>query len=256
MRSGGEAYVSMGLKADLGDSYFDKSGERRDGDCSSGFSVPFYVDYGWSYYTNVFANGALRHRNCPGESSTGVSDTEIGIRRRVDPLANDWVWEASLILPTSRIGATRASDAAELGVDLGLHSRPRPDPYRLELDRDPLAGQWDFGTGLRAWASHLPVEWWAYVSYSKALSETNWMLGKRGWNFSASLDWRQSVARAHDTRPAVDVHDRFRILGLSVGFSYPLARFESIRITLHRSLFGENRDDASGISVSYGKTFR
>lgn len=256
MRSGGETYLSVGLKMDLGDRFFDKSGKRRSGDCDSGFSVPVYVDHGLSYYTNVFASSALRYKECPGESSSSIGDTLVGLRRRVDPLANDWVWEAALILPTSRIGATQASDAAEWGVDLGLHSRPRPDPYRLDLNKDPLASQWDFGTGLRAWAGHLPLEWWANVAYSRALSETNWMLGQRGWYFSGSLDWHQSIARTHDTEAAVDVHDRYHLLGLTLGLSYPLAKFESFRISLHRSLLGENRDDASGISLGYGKTFR
>lgn len=256
MRSGGETYSSVGFKLDFADRYFDKEGQRTNGDCSSGITLPVYVDHGWSYYTNVFVSSALRFKDCPGQQGTSLSDTEIGIRRRIDPLSDELVWEALLILPTSRVGATRASDASVLGYDLGVHTRWRPDPYRLDLDRDPLAANWDFGTGLRGWASHLPLEWWAYASYSRALGETNWALDQRGWSFSAKLDWRQSIARTHAVRPAVDIHDDFHILGLTVGFSYPLRQFENFSITLHQSLLGENRDDTSGITVSYGKTFR
>lgn len=256
MRSGEETYASAGVKLDYGDRYFDKGGQRRDGGCAAGMSVPLYVDHGWSYYTNVFASTSLRAKDCPGQSAYSMGDTEVGLRRRLDPLSDAWVWEAALILPTSRVGATRASDAAEFGYDLGLHWRPRPDPYRLDLDRDPLAGAWDFGTGLRGWTGHLPLEWWAYASYSKALGETLWSTGQRGWRFNGSLRWRQSIARAHATGPAVDAHDGFRILDLNLGFSYPLSPLESLHLSFNQSLLGRNRDDSSGISLTYGKTFR
>lgn len=256
MLSGGETQYRVGLKMDFGDHYFDKSGERTGGDCGTGLSMPLAVEHGWSYYTNVFANTALRFKDCPGERQFSLGDTEIGLRRRVNPLDNGLVWEATLILPTSRIGDTRNSDAAEFGLELGLHRRQRPDPYRLDLDRDPLAGHWDYGTSLRAWAAHLPLEWRAYLAYSRPLGLTNFGLGQRAWSFSADLDWRQSIARTHPESPAVDNHDDFHILNLSLYFGYPLARFERLGISLQKSLLGENRDDSSGISVTYGKTFR
>ena len=255
MRSGGEAFASAGFQLDFNDRYFDKAGKRQDGGCAAGYSVPLYVDYGWSYYTNVFANTSLRYKDCPGQSASSMGDSEIGVRRRVNPLSDKLVWQASLMLPTSRIGATRPSDAAVLGYDLGLHWRPRPDPYRLDVDKDPLAGGWDVGTGLRGWASHLPLEWWAYASYGRALGLTDWASGKRAWSFYATLDWRQSIAREQARGPAVDAHDDFHLLGLSVGFSYPLARHERLGVSFYQALKGENRDDSSGITLSYGKTF-
>jgi hypothetical protein len=143
-----------------------------------------------------------------------------------------------------------------MGVDLGLHWRKRPDPYRLDLDQDPLQGVWDFGAGLRGWAGHLPLEGWAYVSYAKRLRETNWSLDQRGWQFSGTLEWRQSLSRTHDVEPAVDPHDRFRLLDLRLGFGYPLSPLESFNVTFTQALLGKNRDDSSGIGLTYGKTFR
>ena len=256
MRSGGETFVGVGLKLDYNDSFFDKSGERQHGGCDSGWSMPLFVDHGLSYYTNVFASTSVRYKDCPGDKAWSLSDSEVGLRRRVDPLSNDWVWEASLFVPTSRLGAMRSSDAAAWGYNLGLHWRDRPDPYVLDDTRDPLAGHWDAGFGVRGWAKHLPLEGWAYVTYSRPLGLTNWALGHRAWTFSATLDWRQSLTRTHATAPAVDAHDQFHLLDLRVSFEYPLSRFERFGLSFSQSLLGENRDDSSGITVRYGKTFR
>lgn len=255
MRSGEEAELALTLKMDFGDRLFDKSGTRRGGGCSAGVSASFYGEYGLSYYTTLFANASLRHKDCAGRAAFSPGDTEIGLRRRVDPLRNDWVWEASLIIPTSRLGDPQPSDAQSYGLDLGLHWRPRPDPYDLSRERDDLEATWDLGAGVRAWSRHLPSEAWAYAAYRRPLRVPDFRQNLPGLAFVAELDGRASLARAHATRSdAVDVHDRFRLLGLDLGLSYKPSPFEILRATLRADLAGSNRADSSGIYLTYGRT--
>ncbi len=255
MRSGGQMHLDVGLKLDYGDRFFDKQGHLTSGNCGSAVSVPLYADYGWSYYTTVFANTSLSYRDCPGsQRAYDLGDTEVGLKRRVDPFSNTLVWHAIAILPTSNIGAVRGSSSRSAGLDLGLHWQPRHDPYDLNHERDPYGGSWGFGAGLRTWAEHLPHELWAYAGYGRAISLPDWRLGKGGWSFYGALRYRQSIGQSHVTGGAVDSHDDFRVLGADLSLSHRLGKNESLRLTLSRDLAGENRYVSNSIGIHYGKT--
>lgn len=256
MRSGEETGVSVALKRDFRDRVYDKDGTNVPGSgCSPTTSASVYAEYGYSYYTTVFAATSIRHKSCPGEAAFGLGDTEAGIRRRVNPLRDDWVWEGSLIFPTSRLGRQQASDAQALGWNLELHWNPGPNPYDLTRDRTFLESSWGFGTGLHGWTRHLPLEGSAYVLYRHPVRISNWPGDQPGITLTAQLAARTSLARDHvSSNVAVDPHDTFQIFNMTFGFNYYISRFETLRATVQSDFAGKNHSDSSGILISYGRT--
>lgn len=255
MRSGGEGFASLSLSMDLGDRIFDKSGHAITGSCSPGQSVNAYGEYGWSYYTTVFASGSLRHQNCASGEKLGLDGGQIGVTRRVDPLRNTWIWEAGLLLPSQRFG-NQSSSHNSVGVSVGLHYHPRANPYDLTREIDPLHPNWDFGADIKSWFDGSPQEGLVYGQYSLPLQATNWNLGIGGWSASARLEYSQSLGGTHATTPnAVDNQDAFRRLDASLSLQHAISKFERLGFGLQTSLAGKNIEDTSAIKISYEKTF-
>jgi hypothetical protein len=255
MRSGGEGFASLSLSMDLGDRIFDKSGNVTSGNCSPGQSVNAYGEYGWSYYTTVFASGSLRHQSCPGGEKWGMEGGQIGVTRRIDPLRNTWVWEAALLLPSQRFG-NQSTSHNSVGVTAGLHYHPRANPYDLTREIDPLHLNWDFGADIKSWFDGSPLEGSVYVQYSLPLQATNWNLGISGWSASMGLQYSQSLGSTRVTTPnAVDNQDAFRRLDASLSLRHDIGKYERLGIGLQTSLVGKNTDDTSSIKISYEKTF-
>lgn len=255
MRSGGESFGSLSLSMDLGDRIFDKSGDVISSSCSPGLSLNAYGEYGWSYYTTVFASGSLRHQNCASSEKWGVEGGQIGISRRIDPLRNTWVWEAALLLPSQRFGNQTTSHNS-VGVTAGLHYHPRANPYDLTNPIDPLQPNWDFGADIKSWFDGSPQEGSVYVQYSLPLQATDWNLGIGGWSASTGLQYSQSLGGTHATTPnAVDNQDAFRRLDASLSLRHAIGKYERLGIGVQASLAGKNTDDTSSIKISYEKTF-
>ena len=255
MRSGGETFASLDLSMDLGDRIFDKNGEARSGSCSPGQSLNAYGEYGWSYYTTVFASGSLRHQNCASGEKWGVESGKIGVARRLDPLRNTWVWEAAILLPSQRTGNQTASRNG-LGVVAGLHYHPRANPYDLTHAIDPLHPTWDFGANIKGWFDGSPQEGAVYAQYTLPLQATDWNLGVGGWSLTTGLQYSQTLGRTRATTPyAVDNQDAFKRLDVSLSLRHALGRNEALSLGLQTSLAGENTDDTSSIRISYEKTF-
>ena len=255
MRSGGEAFGSLGLSMDLGDRIFDKQGNTFSGSCNPGQSLNAYGEYGWSYYTTVFASGSLRHQNCASGEKFGLDGGQVGITRRIDPLRNTWVWEAALLLPSQRFG-NQSSSHNSVGVTAGVHYHPRANPYDLTHAIDPLHPTWDFGADIKAWFDGSPQEGSVYLQYTLPLQTTDWNLGIGGWSATAGLQYSQSLGSTHATTPnAVDNQDAFRRLDASLSLRHPIGKYEKLNIGLQTSLAGKNTDDTSAITISYEKTF-
>jgi len=256
MRSGGEGFVSIGLSTDVGDNrIFDKSGNAITGSCNPGQSLNAYGEYGWSYYTTVFASGSLRHEDCARGEQWGLQDGEIGVARRIDPFRNTWVWEASLLLPSSLLGNQSSSHDA-IGVAAGLHYHPRANPYDLTNEINPLQPKWDFGADIKGWFDDTPLEGSVYAQYTLPLQATDWNLGRGGWSASARLEYSQSLGSTHATTPyAVDSHDAFRQLEASLSLRHAISPNEGLSIGLQTTLAGKNTDGTSSIGISYEKTF-
>ncbi|MHB1084360.1 MAG: hypothetical protein ACYCZA_05925 [Thiobacillus sp.] len=255
MRSGGDTFGSLGLSMDLGDRIFDKSGNTFSGNCSPGQSLNAYGEYGWSYYTTVFASGSLRHQTCTSGEKWGLESGQIGLARRIDPLRNTWVWEAALLLPSQRFG-TQSSSHNSMGVTAGVHYHPRANPYDLTNPINPLQPNWDFGADIKSWFDGSPQEGSVYAKYTLPLQKTNWNLGIGGWSATAGLQYSQSLGGTQATTPnAVDSQDAFRRLDVSLSLRHALALHEALSIGLQTSLSGINTDDSSSIKISYEKTF-
>lgn len=255
MRSGGESFASLGLNMDMGDRIFDKSGDVISSSCSPGLSFSAYGEYGWSYYTTMFASGTLRHQNCASGEKWGVESGKIGVARRLDPLRNTWVWEAALLLPSHRIGNQGSSHDA-LGVTAGLHYHPRANPYDLSNEINPLQPKWDFGADIKSWFDGSPQEGSAYARYTLPLRATDWNQGIGGWAATVGLEYSQSLGGTRSTTPnAVDSQDAFRRLDASLFLQHTIGKFEKLSLGLQTSLAGKNTDDTSAIRVSYEKTF-
>ena len=255
MRSGGEGFASLGLGMDLGGRIFDKNGKALSGSCSPGQSLDVYGEYGWSYYTTVFASGSLRHQNCASGEKWGVESVKIGLARRINPLRSTWVWEASLLLPSQRTGNQTASRNA-FGVVAGLHYHPRANPYDLTHAIDPLHPTWDFGADIKGWFDGLPQEGSVYAQYTLPLRATDWNLGVGGWSVTAGLQYSQTLGGTRATTPhAVDNQDVFRRLDASLSLRHAIGQYEALSLSLQTSLAGKNTDDSSSIRISYEKTF-
>lgn len=255
MRSGGEAFASFGLSMDLGDRIFDKSGNTFSGSCSPGQSFSAYGEYGWSYYTTVFANGSLRHQSCTSGEKFGLDGGQVGISRRIDPFRNTWVWEAALLLPSQRFG-NQSSNRNAVGVAAGLHYHPRANPYDLTHAIDPLHSTWDFGADIKAWFDGSPSEGSIYAKFTLPLQATDWNLGVGGWSVAADLAYSQSLGSTRATTPnAVDSEDAFRRLDASLSLRHPISKNEKLGIGVQTSLAGKNTDDTSSITINYEKTF-
>ncbi len=255
MRSGGEGFASLSLSMDLGDRIFDKSGHTVSGNCSPGQSLNAYGEYGWSYYTTVFASGSLRHQTCTSGEKWGLDGGQIGVARRIDPLRNTWVWEAALLLPSQRFG-NQSSSHSSVGVTVGLHYHPRANPYDLTLEIDPLHPHWDFGADIKSWFDGSPQEGLIYGQYSLPLQAANWNLGVGGWSAAARLEYSQSLGGTRATTPnAVDTQDAFRRLDASLSLRHAIGKNEKLGIGLQTSLDGKNIEDTSAIKISYEKTF-
>lgn len=255
MRSGGESFVSLGLSMDLGDRIFDKSGNTLSSSCSPGQSFSAYGEYGWSYYTTLFASGSLRHQSCASDAKWGAESGEIGLARRLDEFRNTWVWETALLLPSRRIGNQSDSRDA-LGVTAGLHYHPRPNPYDLTNEINPLRPKWDFGASIKGWFDSSPREGSVYTQYTLPLQATSWNLGIWGWSAKAGLEYSQSLGGTRSATPnAVDDQDAFRRLDASLSLQHAIGKHEKLGIALQTSLTGKNTDDTSAIRISYEKTF-
>jgi hypothetical protein len=256
MQSGGFGYASIGVNADLDGGNWEKDGSHVSSSCGAEQSVSAYGEYGLSYYRTVFASTSITHRGCPGETPWGLGDTRVGLRGRVDPLSNAKVWEAALILPTSRVGGGTVSDTDSLGASLWLHYNPRPNPYDLNLERDPYSPGWGSGIGVVAWQRHLPHELHGYVGYTFVFSSLVPESGRAPLRLTTDLEMQGSFARTHETRlRAVDAHDDYYLATLNFKLSYPLARRESLLFSLGVDLAGQNHKDSTGIGVSYGFAF-
>lgn len=255
MRSGGESFTSLGLNMDLGDRIFDKRGDVISSSCSPGQSLSAYGEYGWSYYTTLFASGSLRHQNCASGEKWGVESGKIGVARRIDPLRNTWVWEAAVLLPSQRTGNQTASRNA-LGVVAGLHYHPRTNPYDLTHAIDPLHPTWDFGADIKGWFDGSPREGSVYAKYTLPLQATDWNQGMGGWTATVGLEYSQSLGGTRSTTPdAVDNQDTFRRLDASLSLQHAIGKYENLSLGLQTSLAGKNTDDTSAIKISYEKTF-
>lgn len=256
MQSGGAGYASVGVNADLAGDNWEKDGRHVASSCGAEQSISAYGEYGWSYYRTIFAATSITHKGCPNESAWGLGDTRVGVRGRVDPFSNARVWEAALILPTSRLGGGRRSDSDSLGASLMLHYNPRPNPYDLDLDREPYSSGWGSGIGVVAWQRHLPHEWHAYVGYTHTFSALVPEGGRAPVRLSTDLELQGSLARSHETRPrAVDVHDDYYLATLNFRLGYPLAPRKALHFSLAVDLLGKNHKDTTGIGVSYGWAF-
>lgn len=257
MRSEGESDVSLGVSYDFGDRVFDKSGRIVTGrDCSTNPTFSFYGERGVSYYTTVFASSSVHNADCPDQAGPGMGNSEVGLRRRINVLADDWVWESGLILPTSKIGNKKKSDPEYLGWAFGLHWNPKGNPYDLSIDKDYLSAEWGFGLGLHGWFANLPTEASASVSFRKQLRLSDWLRDIPAIGVSAELSTARSIAQANNSNDlAVDRKDSFQIYSASFGLSYRVSRLESLRLTLQGDFAGKNRSDNSGITLSYGRTF-
>lgn len=255
MRSGGESFVSLELNMDMGARIFDKGGKRLSGSCSPGQSINAYGEYGWSYYTTVYASGSLRHQTCGSNEKTGLESGKIGISRRVMPTSNALVWETALLLPSARIG-NQSSNRDAFGVQAGLHFHPRPDPYNLDLPVDPLQAYWDVGAAVKTWFDNSPTEGSVYLRYTLPLRASDLNLGIGGWSATAGLDYSQTLGNTRNTTPfAIDSNDVFRRLNASVSIRHALGRDENLSIGLQTSLSGKNTSDSSAINISYEKTY-
>ena len=255
MRSGGESFASLGLNMDLGDRIFDKRGEAVSSNCNPGQSFSAYGEYGWSYYTTLFASGSLRHQNCASGEKWGVESGKIGLARRLDPLRNTWVWEAALLLPSRRIGNQSASHDA-LGMTAGLHYHPRANPYDLTDEINPLQPRWDLGADIKGWFDGSPQQGSVYAQYTLPLQATDWNQGIGGWSASVGLEYSQSLGGTRSTTPnAVDNQDAFRRLDASLSLQHAIGKYENLSLGLQTSLAGKNTDDTSAIRISYEKTF-
>jgi hypothetical protein len=240
---------------DMGDRIFDKHGDAVSGSCSPGQSVNAYGEYGWSYYTTVFASGALRHQTCASGEKWGVEGGQIGLSRRIDPLRNTWVWEAALLMPSQRFD-NRSSSHNSVGLSAGVHYHPRANPYDLTLAIDPLHPAWDFGADIKTWFDGSPQEGSVYMQYSLPLQATDWNQGIGGWSASMGLQYSQSLGNTRATTPnAVDSQDAFRRLDASFALRHAIGRHERLGIGLQTTLAGKNTDDTSAIKISYEKTF-
>lgn len=254
MRSGGEAFVSTGLSMDLGDRLFDKQEKRISGSCDPGQSLSLYGEYGRSYYTTLFASAALRHQICGSDEKWGLEGGKIGLTRRVHPLSNALVWEAALLLPSQRFGNQSASRNA-MGLEVGLHYHPRPNPYDLTLPIDPLEPYWDFGASIKSHFDGLPGELQTYGQYTLPLRKNLWNQGQGGWVASTRLGFSHSLWGAQASTPSpVDSRDTFWRLDIDASLKYALTPEKSLRIGLSHSLAGKNTSESSTISLSYEKT--
>lgn len=259
MRSERENDLTLGLKLDYGERFWNRQGDSISRDCSNALILPVRYERGLSYYRTLVVKGGVKHQTCGG-SATRLEDIEIGMRGRVDPLSNRYIWEAALQLPASRwTGGDLDRETGSLGVVLGIHVDDRPDPYESFFDPEThTEGRVGYGGGIKLWAEHVPGQAWAYFSWSKLLRNADWRRNIGGWWIYARLEAKHSLLREHRTRAdgALDPHDRYWQVSASAHLSTQIKPWQVLTLGISKDLAGRNVSDGSGIAVYYSWNWR
>ncbi len=260
MQSEGDFAVSSGLGYKDNANYFDMAGKSMKNTCGSGFNVPLFAEYGYSYYNTLYATSSLDSFSCGVTKMQGINDIEVGTRGHMDYFI-DHNWELAAIFPQHISPTGAANLPKQFGIKAGIHSSLRLEPYQTfltesEIQKNNVA----YGGGIKYWTGDVPGELWGYVGYSRILKDSDWAKDIGGWSFNARLDAKNSLGKTHPTAGfagvGTDQHDAFRLVQGQIGFTRTLSVSESMNFSIDRGLWGKNIGFGSGFFATYSKVFR
>ncbi len=258
MRNEGEFSASTGFGISDGGQFFDRQSTLMRNNCGTSATVPIYAEYGTSYYHTAFVSTALQTYNCGGGTQKGFMDTEVGVRGRFDYMS-DHNWEVSAIFPNHLTPAGAIAKPKKFGINVGIYSSNRLDPYESFLTEKELAtSSFSYAAGVLHWFGDVPGELWAHATYGRIITTTHWAQEVGGWTFTARLNAKHSLGKERTVLPGnglVDVHDRFSLISGSMNLTHGLTPTSSVNIGINQGLWGQNIHSSSGISIGYSQSW-
>ena len=169
MLSEGQNMYTTGLTYSTANEWFNQNRNRVPQGCTSkDYSWGHSYTYGYSYYTNFFANTALANQSCgAGGKTAGIGDVQLGIRGRLDNTRNGRTWELAVSIPTgydsqkiNRLGY------GKFGLWAGVAISTQNTGWEESM---PSYGE--FGTGINYWFGSPATQWKSYAKWSWRLDE-------------------------------------------------------------------------------------
>lgn len=147
MHSEGELYYRAGLGYSAADQAWDADGNLEDIGCrSERSSFSHQLEYGYSYYYNLFGRLGLSESRCGTKDKQGLGDLVLGIRGRLHPYLNFHSWELEAVVPLQSGGPGEARvGCGALGLSGSVDVSRRVRPWLS-------AG---YGAGLHFWEAPL-----------------------------------------------------------------------------------------------------
>jgi len=173
MLSEGQHRYTTGFSYSTGTDAFNNFRRRVPQGCTSqDYSWHHSYTYGYSYYLNLFANGAYVNQGCGTQTKvTGVGDIQVGIRGRLDKFRNGRTWELATWIPTgydnrrvNRLGFGR------FGIWGGVNWSTQNTGWEASMP-----SYWELGTGVVFWFG-------APATQSRSFIKWSWRLDRKGKN--------------------------------------------------------------------------
>ncbi len=192
--------------------------------------------YGYSYYLNLFANGALSNFACGAQPKvTGVGDIQVGIRGRLDKFRNGRTWELATWIPTgydnqriNRLGFGR------FGIWGGVNWSTQNTGWEASMP-----SYWEMGTGIQYWFGSPATQSVSFLKWS-------WRLDEKGKNrIVLGSKLRLSFRDGTPQFPAAlggfpRFSNDFDQLRLYAKYSHRLSKHWTVSTTIGNTVWGRN----------------
>lgn len=248
MRSEGELQLRLDLSLSSADERWDGERRRVDAGCTTQRQgLELQAEYGYTYYTTLFAEAGLRQRRCAGEAAaanSGLDRLRLGMRGRLDRFRNGRSWELALNLPVAAESSDPARPAGgRIGITGGLHLRRTPDPYAGGAV-EGAAGIVSTGFGVDLWSGGLAQQIWGYGAWDSRQTDA-------GWAWSTRVDATRSFGGDADLR--ANDYDK---LTWSVELNRSIDRETRLSLGLAHDLWGRHVERATRLKLGLSRTWR
>jgi len=248
MLSEGQNMYTTGITYSTATEWFNQARDKVPQGCTSkDYSWNHSYTYGYSYYTNFFANTSLANQSCGvGAKTAGIGDVQLGIRGRLDNTRNGRTWEVALSIPTgydnmkaNRLGYGR------LGLWAGVAWSTQNTGWE-----ETMPSYWEAGTGINYWFGPPATQSKTYLKWS-------WRLDDQGVNrlvFQGTLK-----LSLQDGRPEIGVGGFNRFSGdydagiISAKYSRRLSDQFTVAVGVGNTIWGRNISASTygDISLTY-----
>jgi len=169
MLSEGQNMYTTGFTYSTASDWFNQQRNRVPQGCTShDYSWNHAYTYGYSYYTNFFADTSLANQSCGvGQKTTGIGDVRLGVRGRLDLERNGRTWELAVNIPTgydnqriNRLGY------GKIGLWGGIAWSSQNTGWE-----EKMPSYWEVGTGVQYWFGAPASQWKSYLKWSWRLDE-------------------------------------------------------------------------------------